>query len=99
MKLEEYNNLISQDGIVIVKFSGEWCAPCKSLEKVLDKISEKEPDIKFVKLDVDDEPELCENFGIRNVPVLMYYKDGEAKDMTVGMLPEQTIIDKINAIR
>ena len=99
MKLEEYNKLVSQDGIVISKFSAEWCSPCKSLEKVLDKISEKEPDIKIIKLDVEEEPELCENFGIKNVPVLMYYKDGEPKDMTVGMLPEQTIIDKINALR
>lgn len=77
----------------IEKFGSAFCGPCKVLDKTLEQISE----IEIVKHDVDEEEELANSKGIRNVPVLIYYNDrNEEVKRTVGAIPLGTIMQIIN---
>lgn len=99
MNINEFNETVKSTPITIVKCGAEWCNPCKVLETKIDALAEKFPDVNFIKIDVEDEPEVATALRIRNVPVLLYYKDGELKDKTVGLVSDDTIIEKIEALK
>ena len=81
-------------GIVIVDFYGTWCMPCKFLMPILEKI-ENEKNIKLAKVDIDENEDLCRKFNIVSVPTLKIYKDGKEIDTIVGLVSEDTILEKI----
>ncbi|MBE5757402.1 MAG: thioredoxin [Clostridiales bacterium] len=81
-------------GVVIVDFYGTWCMPCKFLMPILEKI-ENEKNIKLAKVDIDENEDLCRKFNIVSVPTLKIYKDGKEIDTIVGLVSEDTILEKI----
>lgn len=99
MNIEEFNDLVKSNELTICKLGAEWCGPCKVLEPKIDELAEKLPEVNFIKIDVEDEPEIATALRIRNVPVLLYYKNGELKDKTVGLVSDDTIIEKIEALK
>ncbi len=99
MTISNFTELINENEITIVKLGADFCQPCKVLGRKIESLEKELSDVKFIDIDIEEEPEIATSLNIRNIPVLLYYKNGEMKDMTVGMLPEQTIIDKINALR
>lgn len=77
----------------IEKFGAEWCGPCKTLDKTLEKVT----GVEIVKYDVDEHESIAEMRGIRNVPVLIYFNEkGEEVTRTVGAVPLNTIMEVIN---
>jgi len=83
---------------VLVDFWAEWCGPCKMLAPTLDELStELANKIKIVKMNVDDSPKTPSAIGIRGIPTMMIYKDGQAIATKVGALPKGAIIDWINS--
>ena len=72
---EEFNELI-KSGTTLVDFFAEWCGPCKMLGPVLEELDNEYPDINFVKVNVDDNMELAEQFGIMSIPNVHIFKDG-----------------------
>ena len=83
---------------VLVDFWAEWCGPCKMLSPVLDELSaELASKIKIVKMNVDDNPKTPSEIGIRGIPTMIIYKDGEAVATKVGASPKGSIIDRINS--
>lgn len=77
----------------IEKFGAEWCAPCKALDKVLDKLS----GITIVKHDLDQEPDLAETMKIRNIPLLIFYNEDNIEvERTVGAISGEVINNIIN---
>lgn len=99
MTHEEYKERVKSSQITVVKCGTEWCNPCKVLDQTIDALSEKMTDVNFIKIDVEDEPEIATALRIRNVPVMLYYKDGELKDKSVGLITENAIIEKIEALK
>lgn len=93
IELEENNwkEEISNSSIVVVDFYADWCGPCKSLGRTLEELSEELKDVKFVKVNVEDCDSAAEEFGIRNVPTLIIFKDGEVKKKSVGSIPKDKI--------
>ena len=78
------NEVLKSDAPVIVDFYATWCGPCKMLSPVLDEFSEKHPDIKIVKIDVDEETPLAIKFGVASIPTLLLFKNGEKVNQTLG---------------
>ena len=73
---DEFNQL-TQQGSVYVQFSANWCGPCKMLARTVEDIEDTETDITFLKVDVDSNRELAQQFGVRSIPRVVLMKDGE----------------------
>ncbi|MCR5300563.1 MAG: thioredoxin [Erysipelotrichaceae bacterium] len=82
-----------KEGVTLVDFFATWCGPCKMLGPVLEELSEEITDVKFVKIDVDEEPELAGKFGIMSIPSVFLFKDGEVAGSFLGLQPK----DKVKA--
>ncbi len=83
---------------VLVDFFAEWCGPCRMLAPVMQELSEKyEGKVKFVKLNVDQAPELASSFGINSIPALLYFWNGQVKGSSVGFARREDLERKLNA--
>jgi thioredoxin 1 len=81
------NEVIASNVPVIVDFWAQWCAPCKALAPVLEDVATKfNGQVKFVKLDVDSNPSTPPKFGVRGIPTLILFKDGQVKATQVGLI-------------
>ncbi len=83
---------------VLVDFWAEWCGPCRMVGPIVEEIS-KEYDGKAVvgKVDVDNNPNISMQFGIRNIPTILFFKGGKVVDKQVGAVPKNVLADKLNA--
>lgn len=81
--------------VKVMKFFGNWCPPCVVLAPTIDKLKEELTDVEFEFVDIDEQPELATKMGVRAVPTLIFLKDGEVKDISVGVLRESEIRKKI----
>jgi len=83
---------------VVVDFWAEWCGPCKMIAPALEEISnELQGKVKIAKLNIDENQELAAAFGVRSIPTLMVFKDGQVADIKVGALPKTALSHWINA--
>ena len=84
---------------VVVDFWAEWCGPCKMLGPVLDEVaSEQSGKAKVAKVNIDQNSALAERFGIRSIPTLLYFKGGEVRKQTVGVVSKKTIVSTLEAV-
>jgi thioredoxin 1 len=82
---------------VVVDFWAEWCGPCKMIAPSLEEIAtELDGKVKIAKLNIDENPELAAQFGVRSIPTLMIFKGGEVADMKVGAAPKTALSHWIN---
>lgn len=77
---------------VLVDFFASWCGPCKMLSPVIDEIAEERDDIKVVKIDIDQQPELAAQYGVMSVPSLFVIKEGQVVNRAGGVRPKQQIL-------
>lgn len=83
----------------IVDFWAEWCGPCRMLTPIVHELSEEFADkVVVAKVDVDSNPGISMKFGIRNIPTILFFKDGEVADKQVGVVPKGVLADKLNAL-
>ena len=85
-----------KDGVVLVDFFATWCGPCKMLSPILEELASDRNNIKFVKMDVDENPNIAKEFGIMSVPTLVLFKDGQEIAKQTGFLPKDSLQNWIN---
>ena len=90
---------IAANGVTLCKCGASWCMPCKMLDKTLDVVQSKHPEINVVHVDVEESPELAESFQISNVPVMFFFVDGEMKERIVGNVPEKKIESVLESLQ
>jgi thioredoxin 1 len=90
------SEVLGADLPVVVDFTAVWCPPCRAIAPSLDEISEELAGrVKIVKLDVDDNPDITMRYGVRSMPTLMIFKNGEPTAMQVGAAPKNRLSDWI----
>jgi len=91
--------VLKSDKPVVVDFWAEWCGPCRMVSPILDEISKDYKDKALVvSLDVDSNPGTTVRFGIRNIPTVLFFKDGEIADKQVGAVPKNNFVAKLQAL-
>ncbi len=90
-------DVIGADGPVLVDFWAEWCGPCKQIAPSLEEIAtEMEGKLTIAKINIDENPETPTRLGVRGIPTLMLFKDGELAATKVGALPKSKLVEWIN---
>ena len=89
----------NNEGTVVVDFTATWCPPCKMLAPVLDRVAEKyEGQAKFVKVDIDENVEVAAKYGVTTIPNLLFFKNGEVVDQSVGFVAEGALSSKVDNV-
>lgn len=94
-----FNEIINSGKPAMVDFGATWCGPCKALAPIVEEIAaEYEGRVMVGTADVDECSDLAAQFRIRNVPTVLFFKDGNAVDKSVGLVSKNTLTEKINAL-
>ena len=101
MKVTEqnFNEMMASGLPVMIDFGATWCGPCKALAPRVEEIAaEYEGKALVGTADVDECPDLAAQFRIRNVPTVLFFKSGEVKDKSVGLVAKETLAEKLDAL-
>jgi len=86
------SEVVSSDTPVLVDFWAEWCGPCHAVAPVLDKIvEERQGELKLVKVNIDEQPELAGKFGVASIPTMILFRDGEPAAAAIGAQPKGSL--------
>lgn len=93
-----FKELLESGKPIVVDFWAQWCGPCLALAPVIEELS-KEYEGKAIvgKLDVDNNPGISSQYGIRNIPTILFFKDGKLVDKQVGAVPKNHLVKKLEA--
>jgi thioredoxin 1 len=99
MKVELNNNfdeIINSNAKVLVDFYADWCGPCKMVGPLISQIADEHEDIAVVKVNVDDEMDLAEKFGVASIPTIILFKDGKEAKKNIGAMSKAQLEEFIS---
>lgn len=88
---ENFSSEISAEGLVLVDFWAPWCGPCKMLAPLFEELDREIEDVKFLKLNVDNNPSVASRYRVGSIPTLLAFKDGVQVDQLVGFRPKEDL--------
>ena len=93
---EKLESVIEENSVVVVDFYADWCAPCKQMEPIMESVAEEMSDEAFIgKVNVDEEKESATSYQVSSIPAVLFFKDGELEERTVGAKTKETLKEKI----
>lgn len=91
-----YDEVINTKGLVLVDFWAPWCGPCRMIGPIVDEIAQQYGDqLKIVKINTDKNPNTATEYGIRSIPTVMIFSDGDKIDMVIGSVPKSTLVARL----
>ena len=85
------SEVLDAQGTILVDFWADWCGPCRMLSPIVDQVAEQHSEVKVVKIDIDAQPELANQFGVMSIPTLIVFKNGQKVNESVGLIPKENI--------
>tara|TARA_Y100000310_G_scaffold306787_1_gene348242 strand:- start:8871 stop:9203 length:333 start_codon:yes stop_codon:yes gene_type:complete len=96
---EEFKDIINNSHkVVVVDFYAEWCMPCLMISPIIDELSEKMKEVKFVKMNLDENQKLAQSLNVSSIPCIIFFKEGEEVDRIVGAQPQEAIEETIKKL-
>ncbi|MBQ3230259.1 MAG: thioredoxin [Clostridia bacterium] len=92
---DNFESIKNQSKPVLLDFYADWCGPCRMVSPIVDEIAEERSDIVVGKVNVDDEPELAQSFGVSSIPTIVVLKNGAVSERAVGARPKEQILNMI----
>ena len=92
---DNFETVKSSEKTVLLDFYADWCGPCRMVSPIVDEIAEERDDLLVGKVNVDNEPELAEQFGVFSIPTLVVMKNGEIVNQSAGARPKNQILDML----
>lgn len=87
--------ILDHKGVVFVDFYAEWCGPCKTTGPIIEEIAKETPNIKFVKVNVDENTELASQYSVFSIPTFIIFKNGQPAHQFVGAMSKETFLEEI----
>lgn len=94
MKITSENfeqEVLKSEKITLVDFWADWCGPCKMLSPIVDEVASLHPEVKVCKVNVDEEPELAQQYNVMSIPLLLVFQNGSIKQKSVGVISKSQI--------
>lgn len=85
-------HVLESDVPVLVDFYAPWCGPCKALSPTLDQVAQEAPQARVVKVNIDDNPELAERYGVQSIPSLLVFKEGRVVARRKGVVAKPQLL-------
>ena len=89
---DNFNEIVNVEKKVLVDFYADWCGPCRMLSPIVDEIASERDDIVVAKVNVDDEPELAQQFGVISIPTLVVLSGGKVQNQSSGARPKADVL-------
>ena len=98
--ISEFEEFINSDRLTVVDFFATWCGPCKMLGPVFQSVSDElNTKVNFIKMDIDQFNEIASKYQVASVPTIIYFKNGNVVDKTVGFMDSDTLKNKILSLK
>jgi len=96
---QTFQEFVSGSKVVVVDCWAAWCGPCRFLSPIVNELAEENKDIAFGKLNVDSNNAIPMKYGVMSIPTLLYFKDGEMVDKTIGALPKRALQERLEKLK
>ncbi len=90
--------VLDYQGVVFVDFYADWCGPCQMVGPIIDQLADELTSVKFVKINVDQNPDLATEYSIFSIPTFLIFKDGQVVRQMVGVVGKETLLDELKKI-
>ncbi|MEM9825346.1 MAG: thioredoxin [Planctomycetota bacterium] len=92
------SEVLKSDQPVLVDFWAPWCGPCRQIAPMIDELASENPGVKIGKVNIDDNPNVAQQFGIQGIPTLLLMKNGEVSETFVGVRPKAALQEALDGV-